>query len=187
MRRHMSGWLIAFWGFALCGCQSWSQVGQGIPGGARVPPPGTGTYQVPSSYYNNGAAPKAGTVSTNTQTPGAANTSTAPVRTASAQALPSTGANVSTANWQVPSIDQMRSGINNSAAAAVDGASQRANEFVQSGTSRAAAAVDQYTSPLLASEPPQSTSPASRSLSDSSQNGSQDTATVPPLDWQPPQ
>ena len=177
MRRHISGWLLAPWVIALCGCQSWSQVGQGIPGGARVPPPGTGTYQVPSSYYNNGV-PKVGAASTS-----APNIAGAPVRTASAQALPSTGPAVATANWQMPTVDQMRSGINSTASAALDGASQRANQMVESGTARAAAAVDEYTSPVLGSAPPQASSPASRSLSDSSQ----DATDGPSLDWQPPQ
>ncbi len=39
---------------AMGGCQSWSQVGQGFPSNTRVAPPGTGTYNVPSSYYNGG-------------------------------------------------------------------------------------------------------------------------------------
>ena len=34
------------------GCQSW-QGGYPLSNPARVPPPGTGTYQVPSGYYNN--------------------------------------------------------------------------------------------------------------------------------------
>lgn len=37
---------------SLTGCQSW-QGGYPLSNPARVPPPGTGTYQVPSGYYNN--------------------------------------------------------------------------------------------------------------------------------------
>jgi hypothetical protein len=77
----------------------------------------------------------------------------------------------------------MRSGINNTASAALNNASNRANQMVQAGTSRAAAAVDQYTSPLLANEPPPAGVSASRSLSDSAKAPDDE----PELNWQPPQ
>ncbi len=35
------------------GCQSWQGAAFPLPNATRVPPPGTGTYQLPSGYYNN--------------------------------------------------------------------------------------------------------------------------------------
>jgi len=37
----------------LAGCQSWQGTSFPIQNATRVPPPGTGTYQLPSGYYNN--------------------------------------------------------------------------------------------------------------------------------------
>ena len=37
----------------LVGCQSWQGAGFPMQNATRVPPPGTGTYPVPSGYYNN--------------------------------------------------------------------------------------------------------------------------------------
>ena len=201
MRRHLSSWILASGMIAICGCQSWSQIGQAVPGGSRVPPPGTGTYNVPSSYYNNGAGAKSGALSSTDSAPSATG---GQVRTASAQALPSTNqqpaanSEVATANWQIPTVDQVRSGVNNSAATALNNVSSRANQAVQSGTSRAAAAVDKYTNPLLGAVQ-QPANPASQSLSDSSPTpttgnslpgasaAASRPADEPQLDWQPPQ
>ncbi len=60
MRFKLFSWFLLALALSITGCQAWSQMGQNIPTGSRVPAPGTGTYQVPSSYYNNGA--KTGTV-----------------------------------------------------------------------------------------------------------------------------
>ena len=35
------------------GCQSWQGASFPMQNATRVPPPGTGTYQLPSGYYNN--------------------------------------------------------------------------------------------------------------------------------------
>lgn len=35
------------------GCQSWQGASFPMQNATRVPPPGTGTYQMPSGYYNN--------------------------------------------------------------------------------------------------------------------------------------
>lgn len=40
-------------GLCLTGCQSWQAGGFPMQNGTRVPPPGTGTYQLPNGYYNN--------------------------------------------------------------------------------------------------------------------------------------
>lgn len=182
MRMVMSGCLLAFFVSTVGGCQSWSQVGQGVPGGSRVAPPGTGTYQVPSSYYNNGARTGAVNSTSNPAASiaasGAATTAagSGTERTAS-QPLPTTGAaGATTASWQPPTVDQMRTGINNTASAVFNDAGSRANQVVQASTSRAAAAVEKYTDPTQ----PAATPPATRSLSDT------EPASVPPLDWQPP-
>ena len=45
--------LLALSVTTLTACQSWSPAGTPLNNPARVPPPGTGTYQVPSAYYNN--------------------------------------------------------------------------------------------------------------------------------------
>ncbi len=37
------------------GCQSWQGGAFPLPNTTRVPPPGTGSYQLPSGYYNNSA------------------------------------------------------------------------------------------------------------------------------------
>jgi hypothetical protein len=169
MRTVMSGWLLACLVSAVGGCQSWSQV----PGGSRVPPPGTGTYPVQTNYYNSGA--RTGAVSSNTNPAGSA-ASTTPARTAS-QPLPSTTTTgATTASWQPPTVDQMRTGINNTASAVFEDVGSKANQVVQAGTTRAAAAAEKYTAPVQ--QP--ANAPASRSLSDS------ETSQDPQLDWQPP-
>ncbi len=38
---------------ATVGCQSWQGGGFPVQNATRVPPPGTGTYQLPTGYYNN--------------------------------------------------------------------------------------------------------------------------------------
>lgn len=226
MRRQVVGWVLASLAVSVSGCQSWSQVAQGIPSGSRVPPPGTGTYQVPSSYYNNGAAAKSGAVSSNAQPAGgtntaaAANTTTASntttARTAS-QPLPSTGSSAgapttaTTAQWQTPPIDQLRSDVNNTASAVFNNVATRANQVVQAGTARAAAAVEQYTDEAVGAMIPPGAPPAnlsatpanfaapatsassrptsaatSRSLNDKP-SGAQAPAEEPQLDWQAPE
>ncbi len=42
-------------GVCLSGCQSWQSGGFPLQNTTRVPPPGTGTFQVPNAYYNNGS------------------------------------------------------------------------------------------------------------------------------------
>ena len=37
------------------GCQSWQGAAFPLPNASRVPPPATGSYQLPSGYYNNSA------------------------------------------------------------------------------------------------------------------------------------
>jgi hypothetical protein len=37
----------------LSGCQAWPAANYPMQNATRVPPPGTGTYQLPSGYYNN--------------------------------------------------------------------------------------------------------------------------------------
>ncbi len=44
---------FALAGFSICGCQSWQGASFPMQNATRVPPPGTGTYQLPSGYYNN--------------------------------------------------------------------------------------------------------------------------------------
>ena len=39
--------------FGLTGCQAWYGGGYPLQSNSRVPPPGTGSFQVPSTYYNN--------------------------------------------------------------------------------------------------------------------------------------
>ena len=41
---------------SVAGCQSWSPGAFPLQNMSRVPPPGTGTYQLPSGYYNNSSA-----------------------------------------------------------------------------------------------------------------------------------
>lgn len=221
MRRQVVGWVLASLAVSVSGCQSWSQVAQGIPSGSRVPPPGTGTYQVPSSYYNNGAAAKTGAVSSNAQPAGGTNTAaaanntttasnTTTARTAS-QALPSTGPSAgaptaTTAQWQTPPIDQLRSDVNNTASAVFNNVASRANQVVQAGTARAAAAVEQYTDEAVGAmippgAPPAnlsatpanfaapSTSASSRPTSAATARSLSDKAPAeePQLDWQAPE
>lgn len=45
--------MVAFVG--LTGCQAWPGANFPLQNATRVPPPGTGTYPVPSGYYNNNA------------------------------------------------------------------------------------------------------------------------------------
>jgi hypothetical protein len=207
MRRQVAGWVLAGLAVNVSGCQSWSQVGQGIPSGARVPPPGTGTYSVPSSYYNNAAGAKTGTVSTGAQPAAAAGsaatgasnntaarTAAQPLSANSAGSTAAAPATATTAAWQVPTVDQMRAGVNNTASAVFDDVGNRANQVVQAGTARAASAIEKYTDPAPslrpaaaspasapATSPQPSAAAASRSLSDDAP------ADEPQLDWQAPQ
>lgn len=188
MRRQVFGCVLASLAVSVSGCQSWSQVSQGIPSGSRVPPPGTGTYQVPSSYYNNGAGAKTGAVSTSAQ-PAGSNTTAA--RTA-AQPLPSTGSTAgsaggaptaaTTANWQIPTVDQVRSSVNSTAGAVFDDVNNRANQVVQAGTARAASAVEKYTDPApsLRPVPAQATNQAAGpSMTQQPSNSSQASLAAP--------
>lgn len=49
-------------GPVMVGCQSWNAGGFPLDNMSRVPPPGTGTYQLPGGYYNGGTT---GQVSSN--------------------------------------------------------------------------------------------------------------------------
>lgn len=40
----------------ICGCQTWAPGAFPMQNPSRVPPPGTGTYQLPSGYYNSTSA-----------------------------------------------------------------------------------------------------------------------------------
>ncbi len=191
MRRILSAISVTCLVTASVGCQSWSQVGQGMPVGSRVPPPGTGTYNVPSSYYNG---PKAGTAST------AAPTSNTGVNSATGSTMGRTASmpqgqmanEVMPASYQLPTVDQLRTGINNAAGAMVNDVSNRANQAVQNGTARAASTIQQYTPPAFDNAPPAFAAPApgsvpgtsSQSISDAPSTAA--TAGPPKLDWQAP-
>lgn len=166
---------------ALSGCQSWSQMSQSMPTASRVPPPGTGTYQVPSSYYNNqGAKTNTTTSTTNPQ---------GNVRTASASA-PASGmpGNVSTAAWTQPTVDQMRSDITNSTTAAINNLGTQANQAIQSGTTQANAAIQKLAAPVnnwAAGNPASSSFPTTSAATGSLSDGA--AAPTPSLNWQQPQ
>ena len=51
------GWMLIASAVSLSGCQSWSGGTFPLQSQTRVPPPGTGTYQLPNGYYNNTSAP----------------------------------------------------------------------------------------------------------------------------------
>lgn len=207
MRRQIAGWVLAGWAMGISGCQSWSQVGQGIPSGARVPPPGTGTYQVPPNYYNNATGAKTGAVGSNVQPSGsnsvasgtasnaaAARNAAQPLNASTAVANTGGPATASTAVWQGPTVDQLRTDINNTASAVFNDVGSRANQVVQAGTSRAAAAVDKYTDPAPSLRPataqqaaPTTVTPAASSAATSRSLGDNSTAEEPQLDWQAPQ
>lgn len=187
MRRMLSATSLLCVVAAIGGCQSWSQVGQGYPVGSRVPPPGTGTYNVPSNYYNG---PKAGTASTAAS---GANASTAPATNTTAghtvgYTQGQIANEVAPASYQLPTVDQMRSGINNTAGAVLNDVSNRANQAIQNGTARAASTVQQYTGPVFDSAPPAfaPSSPTTQSISDGAPLPSTGESTPPKLDWQPP-
>lgn len=187
MRRILSTMSLVCVVVAIGGCQSWSQVGQGFPAGSRVAPPGTGTYNVPTNYYNG---PKTGTAST-------------AVPSGNASATPATNSTagrtvgypqgqvpneVTPASYQLPTVDQMRAGINNTAGAVLNDVSNRANQAIQNGTARAATTVQQYTGPVFDNAPPAfaATNSASQSISDSAPLPSTAESAPPKLDWQPP-
>lgn len=209
MRVRIAGWFVSTLAIGISGCQSWSQLGQTMPTGSRVPPPGTGTFQVPSSYYNssNGAAGKVGSQSSmpsNTvQTASTTGVSPLPSTAQSANGgRPNNqlvgnsfgsppGAVVTTADWQPPSINQLKTGVNNSANAIISGVQNRATQVVQasstraseavqsrtnqasealeSGASRAAAAIDNFTDTVPSLRPPATASgfSANSTISDS--------------------
>jgi hypothetical protein len=54
--RNLSVCSIACFLLSLCGCQTWSNGAYPLQNVSRVPPPGTGSYQMPNGYYNNGTA-----------------------------------------------------------------------------------------------------------------------------------
>lgn len=49
------------------GCQSWQGANFPMQNGTRVPPPGTGTYQLPSGYYNNNSTSSLTSATSNAQ------------------------------------------------------------------------------------------------------------------------
>lgn len=51
---------------SFAGCQSWQGAPFPMQNATRVPPPGTGTYQLPSGYYNNPTSALPATNSTQT-------------------------------------------------------------------------------------------------------------------------
>lgn len=187
MRRVLSTISLICLVAAIGGCQSWSQVGQGFPAGSRVAPPGTGTYNVPTNYYNG---PKAGTAST--AVPGG-NAAVAPATNNTAGRAVGypqgqTPNEVMPASYQVPTIDQMRAGINNTAGAVLSDVNNRANQAIQNGTARAASTVQQYTQPVFDNAPPAFAAPntASQSISDGAPLPSTSEASPPKLEWQSP-
>lgn len=186
MRRILSAMSLACFVAAIGGCQSWSQVGQGFPAGSRVAPPGTGTYNVPSSYYNG---PKAGAAGAGTINGNASVTPTGSGTMGRTAAFPpaQTPNEVVPAAYQMPTVDQVRAGINNSAGAVLNDVSNRANQAIQNGTARAAATVQQYTPPGFDSAPPAFAAPsaASQSISDSSPPPISEVG-PPKLEWQSP-
>jgi len=166
---------------ALSGCQSWSQMTQNMPSAARVPPPGTGTYQVPSSYYSNQGAKTNATTSTAT--------GAAAVRAASATSpTSSTPNNVSTAVWQQPSVNQYVNSTNNTATAALNNLGTQANQTIQSGAAQASSAIQKSTDAINnwanGALPPGSVPPNSAAKGSLSDGGM---APQPSLNWQPPQ
>ncbi len=184
MRRILSTTSLAFLVAAIGGCQSLVSSWPGLPYGSRVAPPGTGTYNVPSSYYNG---PKAGAASTGAVS---GNTGVVPNNTMGRTASMPQGqmANeVMPAAYQIPTVDQVRTGINNTAGAVLSDVSNRANQAIQNGTARAASAVQQYTPPAFDSAPPAFATPgtASQSISDAAPPTTGD-AGPPKLDWQTP-
>ena len=171
--------------FAIGGCQSWSQVGQGLPNGSRVAPPGTGTYNVPSNYYNG---PKAGTASTAAPNGNVSNNPLMNNNTGRTAGFNGQAQNeVVPAAYQLPTVDQLRSGINNTAGAVLNDVSNRANQAIQTGTARAASAVQQYSPPPYDNSAPAfaAQNSASQSISDSAPPTTSDAA-PPKLDWQSP-
>lgn len=186
MRRILSAMSLSCFVAAVGGCQSWSQVGQGFPAGSRVAPPGTGTYNVPSSYYNG---PKAGAAGAGTINGNASVTPTGNGTLGRAAAFPpaQTPNEVVPASYQMPTVDQVRAGINNSAGAVLNDVSNRANQAIQNGTARAASTVEQYTAPVFNNVPPSFAVPstASQSISDSSPPPTGEGG-PPKLEWQSP-
>ncbi len=51
-----AAWCCAVAAIAVSGCQTWAPTGFPLQNMSRVPPPGTGTYQMPNGYYNNTSA-----------------------------------------------------------------------------------------------------------------------------------
>ncbi len=67
------------------GCQSWQGASFPLQNSTRVPPPGTGTYQLPTGYYNNNStsalAPTGQTMQASNDAAGALRTAAGPLPT----------------------------------------------------------------------------------------------------------
>ncbi len=83
------------------GCKSWSSDNYSLYNATRVPPPGTGTYQLPNGYYNNAAQPAAGQAAPVNAAPGA-NSAAAVAPNPIADTMPPTS--LASATGSTPSV-----------------------------------------------------------------------------------
>ncbi len=90
------------------GCQSWQGVGFPMQNATRVAPPGTGTYQLPTGYYNNNTsalAPAGQMMQASNGAAGALRTASGPLPTTN------TTANNSVGSFATSSSNSMGSGV----------------------------------------------------------------------------
>lgn len=162
-------WTLIAACLSFSGCQSWQGAAFPLPNTTRVPPPGTGSYQLPNGYYNNSATSAIPNKSSTNQLAGtnpSLNATTAP---SSLSAF----SGVSTANFAASQESQQKSSL--APAAYVQPIPSTDAHSRYTAASSPVISSSAISAPLAS--PPQN-SGASVSLSDAAE------AEVPSLQWQ---
>lgn len=115
---------------AIGGCQSWQGANFPVTNATRVPPPGTGTYQLPNGYYNSTNSTSAVSPSATTLHAGGPST----LRPAAGQ-FPSTGlpaTNLTATNLTATNLTAAQPASSHPPVAAAASANQAAGGFTAS-------------------------------------------------------
>lgn len=117
------------------GCQSWQGAAFPLPNASRVPPPATGSYQLPSGYYNNSATSALPNVSPANQFAGngtSLSSTDGRIASANVDASNPVRSNFSTSNFSTSPISSSNVQFSPSQMASTNGVSTASFEAIQS-------------------------------------------------------